>query len=123
MTHAGRMCRISVADNSGVGKFRLAAELAGILGTAHIELDSIFHQKDWTPLETTGFRHRVGELAAGSTWIIDGNYKIVRDLISARADTVVWLGPPRRTVMALIRRRSLARVLTGRERLCNSKQL
>ena len=115
MTQAGRMCRLSVVGNSGAGKSRLAAELAGILGTRHIELAAIFHQKDWNALETTEFRQRVGELAAGATWVIDGNYQGVRDLVWARADTVVWLDPPRHTVMARISRRSLTRVLTGRE--------
>ncbi|HVB53196.1 MAG TPA: hypothetical protein VNF24_03265, partial [Candidatus Acidoferrales bacterium] len=48
-------------------------------------------------------------------WVIDGNYRNVRDLVWARADTVVWLDLPRRVVMTTVIRRTLHGVRTRRE--------
>ena len=49
----------------------------------------------------------------GERWVIDGNYTSqVKDLVWARADTVVWLDLPRRTVM----RRIISAVVPARGR-------
>ncbi|MHB8395274.1 MAG: P-loop NTPase family protein [Candidatus Dormibacteria bacterium] len=109
------MRRISVVGNSGSGKSRLAAELALILNSEHTELDAIIHQSNWVDLELDEFRRRVNERLEASSWVIDGNYAQVRDLVWRRADTVVWTDPSRRTVMTHLLRRTLARLITGRE--------
>jgi adenylate kinase family enzyme len=116
--HAGKvsqMDRVSVVGNAGSGKSRLAAELASVLGTRHIELDAVIHQANWNDLEVDEFRRRVGCLVAADSWVIDGNYSTVRDLVWARADTVIWLDLPRLTVMTRVTRRTLGRVVTRRE--------
>lgn len=89
--------------------------MAGSLGTRHVELDAVIHQENWVDLKVAEFRQRVGELATGSAWVIDGNYRNVRDLVWARADTVVWLDLPRRVVMITVIRRTLHGVRTRRE--------
>jgi len=83
--------RVSVVGTSGSGKSTLARELARRLGASWLELDSVYHLADWTPLDAAEFRARVAAVAAGERWVIDGNYSTVRDLVWARADTVVWL--------------------------------
>jgi adenylate kinase family enzyme len=110
-----RMRRISVVGNSGSGKTTLALALARALGSPHLELDSIFHQPGWQPLQTELFRARVEEFIAADSWVVDGNYSEVRELVWARADTVVWLDPPRRQVMRQLTRRTLRRMVTGAE--------
>jgi adenylate kinase family enzyme len=107
--------RVSVVGNSGSGKTTLAAGVARRLGCRHVELDAIFHQPGWQPLPTEEFRARVAELAAGETWVIDGNYSAVRDIVWQRADTVVWLDLPRRVVMRRITWRTLRRAVTAAE--------
>jgi adenylate kinase family enzyme len=115
------MRRVSVVGTSGAGKSTLARQLAGILGAPNLELDGVFHQPGWQPLPDEEFRHVVAGKAAEDGWVIDGNYSTVRPLIWARADTVVWLDLPRRTVMRQIIWRTLRRV-AGRRELWNGNR-
>jgi adenylate kinase family enzyme len=104
-----------VVGNSGSGKTTLAAELGRRLAAPHLELDSVFHQPGWEPLPVAEFRARVAEFVAGDRWVVDGNYSSVQDLVWQRADTVVWLDPPRHRVMRQIIGRTLRRALTRAE--------
>ena len=99
-----------MVGTSGAGKSTLAAALARVLDAEFLELDSVFHQPGWVPLPREDFRRRVAAAVAGERWVIDGNYTSqVKDLVWARADTVVWLDLPRRTVMRRVIWRSLWR--------------
>jgi adenylate kinase family enzyme len=102
--------RVSVVGTSGAGKSTLGRSLADALGGEFLELDSVNHQADWVPLPTEEFRRRVALVVAGERWVIDGNYSKIRDLVWARADTVVWLDLPRRTVMRRVTWRSVRRM-------------
>jgi adenylate kinase family enzyme len=113
--------RVSVVGTSGVGKSTFASSLALVLGAVFLELDSLQHQADWTPLPASEFRARVALVADGECWVIDGNYSRVQDLVWGRADTVVWLDLPRRTVMRRIVWRTLRRV-GGRVDLWNGNR-
>ena len=107
--------RVSVVGTSGSGKSTLARELAEILGVPQLELDAVHHQPGWAPLPTDEFRRIIAARAAAGGWVIDGNYGRVRDLVWARADTVVWLDLPKRTVMRQVVWRTLRRVALRRE--------
>jgi adenylate kinase family enzyme len=107
--------RVSVVGTSGSGKSTLASQLAEILGVPHLELDAVHHQPGWEPLPTDEFRRVVAARTAAGGWVIDGNYGRVRDLVWARADTVVWLDLPKRTVMRRVVWRTLRRVALRRE--------
>jgi len=107
--------RVSVVGNSGSGKSTVARELALVLGVPHLELDGVFHQPGWVPLPEDEFRRVVGAVAAGDGWVMDGNYSVVRPLVWARADTVVWLDLPRRTVMRQVVWRTLRRAVTRQD--------
>jgi adenylate kinase family enzyme len=102
--------RISVVGISGSGKTTVAARLAANLAVPHLELDGVFHQPGWQPLPLADFRAEVADFTAGDGWVIDGNYRGVQDLVWARADTVVWLDPPRWRVMGQLARRTLGRM-------------
>ncbi|HEV3363290.1 MAG TPA: AAA family ATPase [Acidimicrobiia bacterium] len=115
------MRRVSVVGNSGSGKSTLAKALAGRLGVPYIELDAVFHQPGWVPLPRDEFRARVAALAAGSSWVIDGNYSAVRDLVWAKADTVVWIDLPRPLVMRRVIGRTIRRAVR-REELWNGNR-
>jgi adenylate kinase family enzyme len=102
--------RVSVVGNSGSGKSTIARALAEQLGVAWVELDAIYHQPGWRPLPADEFRARVAAAIAANGWVVDGNYSSVQDLVWARADTVVWVDPPRWTVMRQIVWRTVKRV-------------
>jgi adenylate kinase family enzyme len=103
--------RVSVVGNSGSGKTTVAGALARRLGVPHVELDAIHHQAGWQPLPVAEFRARVDALTAGEGWVVDGTYSAVRDIVWARADTVVWVDPPRYRVMTQIVWRTVRRVV------------
>jgi adenylate kinase family enzyme len=115
------MLRVSVVGNSGSGKSTLARALATQLGVPHVELDAIFHQPRWRPLPATEFQTHVEAATASGGWVVDGNYSTVRDLVWARADTVVWLDVPRHAVMRQIIWRTLRRAALRAE-LWNGNQ-
>ena len=110
-----------MVGTSGAGKSTFASALAAVLGVPWVELDSVYHQADWTPLPVSEFRSRVLAVASGPCWVIDGSYSAVRDLVWSRADTVVWLDLPRRTVMRRLVFRTLRRV-AGRVELWNGNR-
>lgn len=109
------MERVSVVGNAGSGKTTLGRRLAAQLAVPFVELDAIFHQPGWQELPLEEFRQAVGEIVATEAWVIDGNYSAVRDLVWARAGTVVWIDLPRATVMRQVISRTLRRALRRQE--------
>jgi adenylate kinase family enzyme len=112
---------MSVVGCSGSGKTTLASALARLLGAPHIELDAIFHQPGWTELPRDEFRHRVDQATSSKSWVVDGNYSSVRDVIWPKADVVVWFDLPYATVVSRTVRRTVRRVIT-REELWNGNK-
>lgn len=107
--------RISVVGTSGSGKTTVGRCAAARLGVPFVELDAINHQAGWVQLPEEDLRARVGEVVAGGAWVVDGNYGAVRDLVRARATTIVWVDPPRAVVMAQVVWRTARRLATRRE--------
>ena len=105
------MQRVSVVGNSGSGKSTLAARIAQRLDAPHIELDALRHGPAWRETPDAEFRAAVAERLGAPRWVVDGNYPVVRDLVWARADTVVWLDRPRSVVMRRLVARTLRRLL------------
>lgn len=110
-----------MVGNSGSGKSTLGRQLADGLGVPFVELDGIFHLPGWTELPREEFRARVAEVVAADGWVVDGNYSAVREVVWERADTVVFLDLPRRTVMRSVIVRSTGRVV-GRRELWNGNR-
>jgi adenylate kinase family enzyme len=107
--------RIQVVGTSGSGKSTLANAIARELALTHLELDSIYHQPNWAALPTEEFRAKVFEFASQNSWIIDGNYSKVRDILDARITHIIWLDYPRWFVMWRLVRRTLMRAVTRQE--------
>jgi adenylate kinase family enzyme len=108
--HNASMQRIAVVGSAGSGKTTVARELADRLRLPHIELDAIFHQPGWEPMPDDEFAEQVSVAIAGDRWITDGNYqRVSRPIIWPRADTIVFLDLPKRTVMHALLKRSVRR--------------
>ncbi|MFT3926947.1 MAG: hypothetical protein QM778_30660 [Myxococcales bacterium] len=107
--------RISVVGCAGSGKTTMATAIAHTLGIPRLELDSWYHQANWSPLPSEEFRARVSAYCRQPGWVVDGNYSSqgVLDIVWSAADAVVWLDPPKSVVMVRVIRRSLARGLYG----------
>ncbi len=104
-----------MVGNSGSGKTTLARALAEALDIPHLELDSVFHQPGWQPLDNAVFAERVDTFTSAPRWVVDGNYSAVRDIVWSRADTVIWLDVPRSRVMRQVIWRTLRRMATRAE--------
>ena len=109
------MVRGYVIGTSGSGKSTFASKLCSIAEISHLELDSLRHQSNWTPLPDNEMRRRVESFSAQSNWVIDGNYSFVRDIILNRVTDVFMLDYPKALVMFRIIRRTLRRMITRQE--------
>jgi adenylate kinase family enzyme len=110
--------RVAVVGTSGSGKSTFARRLAELAGAPFIELDAINWQADWRDLNTHDpeeFRRRVAQAVAQESWVSDGNYAKVRDLILARATDLIWLDYTRLLTLRRVVWRSFRRALSKKE--------
>lgn len=112
------MNRIVVVGSSGSGKTTTARHLAALLDVPLLELDAVMHDGDWNATPDDEFQRRIAEFTSADRWVVDGNYTShgTHEVLWPKADTFVWLDPPRRVVMSRVIRRTLTRMIT-RERL------
>ena len=111
------MRRIVVLGCSGAGKTTFARRLSERLNVAHIELDALHWEPNWTSTPVDRFREKVRDAiaAAPQGWVACGNYTIVRDELWPHADTIVWLDLPMTTVANRVIRRTFSRCWSGEE--------
>lgn len=115
------MRRIHIRGTSGSGKSTLGRALAERLGIPRVELDEHWHLPGWQQRTVEEFRARVSEAVAGDAWVVDGNYSKVKDIVTDRADTLVWLDYPFALNFWRIVRRTLLRARRG-EIVCNGNR-
>lgn len=113
--------RIAIVGSSGAGKSTLARQLAGALESPHILLDDLGLGPDWQMRPVEDFRADVDRVTAQPTWIADGNWRPVRDLVLPRATAILWLDLPIATCFRRVFLRTIRRSLTG-ERVCNGNR-
>jgi adenylate kinase family enzyme len=91
--------RILVIGSSGAGKSTLARALGQRIDRPLIHLDRHYFGPGWSEPDRREWRARVAHLAAGESWIMDGNYSNTFDLRMPHADAIVWLDLPRLTCL------------------------
>jgi hypothetical protein len=103
------LARVVVIGTSCAGKTTLARRLAGMLGSEHVELDSVYWGPEWTP--RPDFIQTVLAIAQRPRWVIDGNYSAVQPIIWSRSSAIVWLDYSfARVFSQALRRTALARM-------------
>jgi adenylate kinase family enzyme len=115
------MRRINVVGTSSSGKSTFARRLAERLNTRYIELDALHWEPNWIEAPDDVMRERVEAATQSDDWVVDGNYAAVRDIVWGRADAIVWLDYPLRTILGWWARRTARRVFT-REELWNGNR-
>lgn len=104
-----RPSRVLIAGTSGSGKTTLAARIAEVLAVPHVEIDGLFHGRDWTPRPS--FDEDVRRFSAGPAWVTEWQYGSVRAHLAERADLLIWLDLSKGVVMRQLVRRTLVRRL------------
>ena len=86
--------RIVVVGTTSSGKSTLASQLAEKLGGDFIELDALHWEPNWVEAPDEVFRERVETAIKSDTWVVAGNYLVVRDVIWQHAEAIIWLDYP-----------------------------
>jgi hypothetical protein len=82
----------------------------------HVELDALNWGPNWTDASAEVLRARVAEALSSPGWVVDGSYHgKLGDSVLERADFIVWLDLPFRTVARRIWSRTLRRIRTREE--------
>ena len=115
--------RVIVVGTSGSGKTTMARRLAERLGAPHVELDGLHWGPNWTEEPDELLRERTEKALDGrEKWVIDGNYRAVRDIVWPRADTVVWLNYSLPLILWRLTRRTFRRAVLREEFLHGNRE-
>jgi adenylate kinase family enzyme len=102
--------RIAITGPSGSGKTTLANELARVAGLRMIEIDALHHGPNWESCGAEVLYERVSAATEGDNWVTDSTYHgMLGDLVTDRADVIVWLDLPVSLVMWRLLRRTHVR--------------
>ena len=109
--------RVSVVGSTGTGKTTFGREIAAVLGVPFIELDALAWGRNWTLADAETLQARVRKAITSDAWVVDGNYggRGVRELVWARADTIIWLDYGLPVIFVRLWRRTIERIRSGTE--------
>jgi len=116
------LARVVVVGSSCSGKTTFARELAAVLGSPHVELDALHWGPEWVPKPEPEFARLTDVATAAPRWVVDGNYRIVREIVWPRATSIIWLNLGFATVFARALRRTMRRSLTGEELYAGNRE-
>lgn len=80
-----------IIGNSGSGKSTLAERIGTALHLPVYDLDLVHWHTDGRKRDEGDARGRVGKVAAGNGWVIEGVYGWLAEVVLPQADTLIWL--------------------------------
>lgn len=92
------------------GKSTFSKALKTYLNFDTWELDSFIWQRGWERINDNLLVQTIEDKIKCDTWIIDGQYPIVNDLILSRADTIIWLDFPLYVLISRLIKRTFINV-------------
>lgn len=101
------MQRVLVIGVSGAGKSTLAKALSRKLGLPFIPTDDLYWKPNWQSVSSADLRVPLEKITRAPCWVLDGNFDGLRELVWARADTILWLDYPRYSIVPRLVRRNL----------------
>ena len=107
--------RIVVVGTTSSGKSTLAKQLANLLHADFIELDALHWEPNWVEADLYDFRERVEAATKSPSWVVAGNYHVVRDIIWPKAEVIIWLDYPFHIVFWCLLSRTIRRAVTQEE--------
>jgi len=113
------MKKIVIIGTSSSGKTTLGKYISNKMNIPHKELDEFYWEANWTGAEASVFRNRVDEFTKNETWVVDGNFGQIRDLLWKKANTIIWLDYPIHIILKQFLRRSIIRSIK-KEKLWNN---
>lgn len=115
-----KLQRIIVVGTSCSGKTTLSARIASTLNLRHVELDMLHWGPNWTVRED--FEDEVENAVQQLSWVVDGNYRKVRDIIWCKADTLIWLNYSFAVVFYRALKRTFLRILHRKELYAGNRE-
>jgi len=104
--------KVVVIRATGAGKSTFAEQVAARLGLPYIPTDPLYWPEGWRRVPLAEVHSRVATVAEQPRWVLDGNFDDAREVVWARADTLIWLDYPRRVVWPRLIRRNLGLFLS-----------
>jgi hypothetical protein len=115
-TDPASLRRVSVVGLSASGKSNVSRRLATLLDIPYVELDELRFGPGWDVVEKSEFQAHVTEVAERDAWVVDGNFtSLTRHITWPRATAVVWVDPPRLTMLWRAASRTVRRLVTREE--------
>lgn len=106
------MQRIVVIGSSCSGKSTFSKQLASKIQVEYIELDQLHWLPNWQERSDESFRMLVKQATDPETWVVDGNYSVVRDIVWPRTTKIIWLNHSFTLVLYRALTRSIVRAAT-----------
>jgi adenylate kinase family enzyme len=78
-------------------------------------LDALHWEPNWVEAPDDVFRKRVEIAIKSDTWVVAGNYQVVRDMVWQNAEAVIWLDYPFHVVFWRLFTRTIRRCLYQEE--------
>lgn len=86
------MKKIMILGSAGAGKSTMATALGELTGYCVYYLDTLFWLPNWQAVDKPIMRDKVNSIIEEKdSWIMDGNYRSVKDRRIEAADTIIFL--------------------------------